>query len=251
MDRIADIARRRGLFIVEDCAEAHGTEWRGRKVGSLGTVGAFSFQMGKPLTAGEGGAVTYDDDALEMRHYQYARARIGSSGEKETVHYPAGNWRMSEFVGAILLAQLARIREQTDIRYTNHLYFADGLDEIDGISALKRDPRITKQGFYFYLMRYDPARWNGVHRDRFMAALRAEGVRCGTAHNDPVYWYEAFRDMPEIDHSRIQCPQAERIYRTEVVALGKDFLMAREHCDRILDALRKIRDNLDELANAS
>jgi len=250
MDRILQIAERNHFAVVEDCAEAFGTEWRGKRVGSFGTAGAYRFQMGKPLTAGEGGAITYRDKKLEIGQYQYTARRRERDGTRRTIQRAIGNWRMSEFVAAVLLSQMTRIEEQTNARDANASCFAEELDKIEGISPLRRDRRITKQGFYFYLMRYSAAEWEGVHRDRFMECLRAEGVPCHTAHNNPVYEYEAFRQMPEFDESRVHCPETERIHKTEVVAMGKDFLMFHENIDAVLGAIRKLRDNLHEMAAA-
>ena len=259
MDRIMEIARRHGLLVIEDACEAAGSEWRGRKVGSLGDMGCFSFQMGKPLTCGEGGAVTYDDDELDLSCYaqqQFGRSR---DGQKYMHYVPTGNHRMSEFAAAVLLAQLSRVEEQTETRYRNGEYFAGELERIEGISALKRDPRITKRGYYFYLLRYDSSKWGDVHRDKFMAALKAEGIRCSKAHNEPLYQLPAFRNIKkgcpitcseygrEVDYSQVHCPVAERVYESEIVSLGKDFLMERELVDKTLEAIWKIRDNIDEL----
>ncbi len=255
MDRITEIAEKHDLFVIEDCAEAHGSEWRGKKVGSLGNMGCFSFQMGKPLTCGEGGGVTYSDEELAISCYSYARLGRRPGGEKYRHYIPAGNFRMSEFLGAILLAQLSRLGEQTEIRYQNGEYFAQELEKIEGISALKRDPRVTKRGYYFYFLRYDSSKWNNVHRNKFMEVLRAEGVGCGTAHNNPLYQNPAFREIKasllygnEVDYSKVHCPEAERIYSSEVIAMGKDFLMERENIDKILGALHKLRENADELS---
>ena len=243
MDRINDIAGRHNLAVVEDCAEAFGSEWRGKRVGSLGTAGAYSFQMGKPLTGGEGGAITYSDAKLSIGQYHYKATRRDGT----VIQRAIGNWRMSEFVGAVLLAQFTRIEAQTDQRHENAKHLAEGLRQIGGIEPLKDDPRITKQGFYFYLMRYQPDAWNDVPRDRFMAALKAEGVSCHLAHNDPVYRYPAFEESPDFDASRIHCPETERIHKSEVVAMGKDFLIHRENVDRVLGAIQKLRDNVTEL----
>lgn len=262
MDRIIEIAQRHNLLVIEDAAEAHGSEWRGKKIGSIGNMGCFSFQMGKPLTCGEGGAVTYDDESLAISCYSYARLGRRPGGEEYVHHIPAGNFRMSEFLGAILLTQLQRLKEQVETRHKNGKYFAKELEKIEGISTLKKDPRITKRSYYFYFLKYDSSKWNNIHRDRFMQALKAEGVPCSTAHNDPLYKNPAFQDMvfgnngcpvtcsfygKKIDYSRVHCPEAERIYRSEIVALGKDFLMERENVDRILEAIHKIRDNVEEL----
>jgi len=276
MDRIMESAKKHDLVVVEDCAEAHGSEWRGRKVGSMGDLGCFSLQLGKPLTCGEGGIITTNDEELATNCYSYGdllRMPI-KKGKDEDIfaffqsmyeHYiPVGNFRMSEFLGALALVQLSRLDEQTEIRYRNGEYFAKELDKIDGISALKRDPRVTKRGYYFYFLRYDSSKWEDVPRDKFMAALRGEGVMCDTAHNEPVYKNAAFsknvfgrRGCPtkcgfygkEIDYSKFHCPEAERIYESEVVALGKDFLMERENVDLILGAIRKLKDNLEELVD--
>lgn len=280
MDRIMEIAGKHNLVVVEDAAEAHGSEWRGRRVGSIGHLGGFSLQLGKPLTCGEGGIIATNDEELATNCYSYGdlgRIPIKKRKDEDTFAYsqriektvyehyvPAGNFRMSEFLGALALVQLTRLDEQTDIRYRNGEYFAKELDKIDGISALKRDPRVTKRGYYFYFLRYDSSKWENVHRDKFMAALGAEGVMCSTAHNHPVYKNRAFfknvfgrTGCPikcgfygkEIDYSKFYCPEAERIYESEVVALGKDFLMERENVDLILEAIRKLKDNLKELVD--
>jgi len=255
MDRIMEIAKKHDLFVIEDCAEGHGSEWRGKKIGSLGDMGCFSFQMGKPLTCGEGGGVTYSRDDLAMSCYSYARLGRKPGGEKYTHYVPAGNFRMSEFLGALLLVQLSRLPEQTDTRHENGEYLARELEGIEGISALKRDPRVTKRGYYIYFMRYDASQWGGVHRDRFTEALAAEGIKAGTAHNHPLYRNPAYYDIKpamlfgsSMDYKQVHCPEAERIYSSEVVAMGKDFLMQRENVDLVLAAIRKLRENLGELA---
>jgi len=262
MDRIMGIARRHGLLVIEDAAEAHGSEWRGKKVGSIGDLGCFSFQLGKPLACGEGGAVLTDDEDLRLKCYSYGDLGRMPGGGKYEHYLPAGNFRMTEFQGALLLVQLSRLKEQTEIRHDNGEYFASELEKIEGISALKRDPRVTKRGYYFYFLRYDSSEWNDIPRDEFMRALSAEGVPCGTAHNEPLYKTPFFQQMAfgqtgcpircsfyekEIDYSRVKCPVAERVYDSEVIALGKDFLIERENVNRILEAINKLRENIHEL----
>ena len=262
MDRIMEISERHGLLVIEDAAEAHGSEWRGKSVGSIGHLGCFSFQLGKPLTCGEGGAILTDDEDLRLKCYSYGDLGRMPGGGKYKHYLPAGNFRMTEFQGALLLVQLSRLEAQTEIRHENGEYFARELEKIEGISALKRDPRVTKRGYYFYFLRYDSSKWNNIHRDEFMRALSAEGVPCGTAHNEPLYKTPFFQEMSfgktgcpircsfygkEIDYSEVKCPVAERIYDSEVIALGKDFLMERGNVHRILEVICKIKENVDEL----
>lgn len=279
MDRIMETAKRHNLLVIEDAAEAHGSEWRGKKVGSIGNMGCFSFQMGKPLTCGEGGIILTNDEDLAIECSAYGDfgrrpedlARF--SGDKPAlremikqdkyVHYiPAGNSRMSEFLGALLLVQLSRLDEQTEVRYKNGEYFATQLEKIGGLRALKRDPRVTKRGYYFYFLRYDASKWDGIPRDKFIEALAAEGVPVSRAHNNPVYKYPIFQNNAfgrtgcpvscsfygkKVDYSKISCPVAERVYESEVIALGKNFLMKRKNIDKILEAIYKIRKNIGEL----
>ncbi|RMD92912.1 MAG: DegT/DnrJ/EryC1/StrS family aminotransferase [Calditrichaeota bacterium] len=257
MDRIMQIAKEHGLIVIEDCAEAHGTEWRGKKVGSLGDMGCFSFQMSKPLTCGEGGAITYSDETLNVDYFALTRKVKTSQGEK--IYYlPSGNWRMSEFTAAILLAQLTRFEKQTEIKHKNAQYFGQELEKIGGLSPLKRDPRITRQGYFFYFIKYDSNEWNDVPRDQFMEALRAEGIACGLAHNEPLYKNPFFREIKrsyltidDVDYSEFYCPEAERIYQEEVIAMLHFFLLDKKNVDRILSALYKLRENVDELASLS
>jgi dTDP-4-amino-4,6-dideoxygalactose transaminase len=262
MDRMMEIAEKHDLIVVEDSAEAHGSEWRGTKVGGIGHLGTFSFQMGKPLTCGEGGFVSTNDEELAKRCFSYHN--IGRvEGRPFYEHYvPAWNMRMTEFQGAILLRQLKRLPEQTEKRHINGEYLARELEQTEGIKALKRDPRITKRGYYFYLMRYNEEEFREVSRDRFIEALRAEGIPAGTAHNQPLYKNPVFQEMhfgrtgcpvrcplhgEPIDYSAVRCPAAEHVYENEIVALGKDFLMERSKVDLVLGAIRKIRQNIEEL----
>jgi len=264
MDRIMAIAEKHNLIVVEDCAEAHGSEWRGRKVGGIGHLGTFSFQMGKPLTCGEGGFVSTNDEELAKKCFSYHNIGRVRGRPFYEHHIPAWNMRMTEFQGAILLSQLKRLPEQTEQRHINGEYLAQQLETTEGIKALKRDPRITKRGYYFYLMRYNQKDFGRINRDRFMEALHAEGIPAGKAHNQPLYKNPVFQEMhfgrtgcpircplhgEPIDYSKVHCPVAEHVYEKEIIALGKDFLMEREKVNLVLEAIRKIKKNENELLN--
>lgn len=253
MDRIMEIARKHELLVIEDCAEAHGTEWREKSVGTFGNFGCFSFQMAKTLTCGEGGAITYNDGTIDINCFSLSRMPENSNGEA-TYYLPAGNWRMSEFAGAILLSQLSRLEKQIEARQKNAEYFIQELQKIEGLSSLKKDARITRIGYFFILSKYNASKWNDIPRDRFIEALKAEGVQCGTAHNDPQYLNPLFQKIksayltvPGADYSTVHCPEAERIYEMEVVAMPNYVLMKKENVDIVLSAIHKLRDNIAEL----
>ena len=265
MDRILEIAQRRGIAIVEDCAHAHGSQWRGQGVGALGSLGTFSFQMGKTLTCGEGGAVVTNDAELAEKAYSFHHIGRISGRPFYEFHRVASNLRMTEFQGAILLSQLARLPEQTEIRERNARYLAEGLKEIPGVDPIARDPRVTRWGFYYWNFHYRPEQFDGVPRDRFLEALQAEGVPVGVgAHGQPIYQNPLFRSMnfgrtgcpvkcplygKPVDYSQTCCPTAERVHQTQALSLPHPLFLGDTTADMdlILEAIRKVRANTDEL----
>jgi len=249
LDRIKAVAERHGLPVIEDCAHAQGTEWRGRKVGATISAGCFSFQQSKSLTAGEGGAVITDDDELADRIWAVhncGRPRGAGRYEHSIV---GGNFRLSEWEATILRTQLKRLPEQVKRRneYGN-VWLADQLRGTEGLEPLKADDRITQRGYYFFIIRYNPKAWGGIHRDVFLKALQAEGIPAGSAYGVPVYKYPTYantvhRDMP--------CPNSERACAEEQVALPNQALMDKGNVEKIVEACAKIRSNIDELRQVS
>lgn len=251
MDRVRAIAQARGLRVVEDCAHAHGSQWRGEGVGHLGDFGTFSFQMGKTLTAGEGGCVITDDAKLAELAYTYHHiGRIPGRPFYE-FHRLASNLRMTEWQGAILRTQLQRLPEQTRVREANATYLATGLRGLAGVEPIRRDPRVTRWGFYYWNLHYRADALGGVPRDVFIKAARAEGLPVGPgAHGGCIYKNPVFQTgdggMPA--YTSVVCPVAERISANQALSLPhRTFLGTTEDMDLILAALRKLSDNVDEL----
>ena len=112
MDGVMAAARRHGLRVVEDAAQAHGAAWRGRPVGAIGDIGVFSFQSSKPVNAGEGGMMTTDDDELDELLWSYRNVGRRRGGEWYEHVRLGWNLRMTEFQAAVLLGQLQRMPEQ-------------------------------------------------------------------------------------------------------------------------------------------
>jgi dTDP-4-amino-4,6-dideoxygalactose transaminase len=265
MDALLDLQRRTGVQIVSDCAHSHGSQWKGVGTGAIGPIGTFSFQAFKQLPTGEGGMVLTNDDAIAERAYSYHHiGRIRGRPFYEH-HVPASNLRMTEWQGAIGLAQLSRLPEQTKIRERNAMYLGAGLEQIDGVAPIYRDPRVTRWGFYMWHFKFQSDAFGGISRRAFLRALNAEGVQGGTGHTEPLYhnpvfanWQENFgrTGFPirnpysdtEVDYRRMECPEAERIYRDEAVVLShRLFLGPQSDMDRILEAIRKIRAHVDEV----
>ncbi len=176
LDQLTAVAKKHGIMLLEDAAHAHGSEWRGRKVGTFGAGGTFSFQASKTMTAGEGGMIISNDDDFE----RLARATHDCGrlpGEWFYSHFVYGsNYRLSEWQGAVLLAQLTRLDEQTARRHENSRLLDRLLRQIPGISPQSHDSRITRNGQYAYIFHYDKRAFAGVDSARFVEALEAEGM---------------------------------------------------------------------------
>jgi dTDP-4-amino-4,6-dideoxygalactose transaminase len=176
LDRLQEICRIHNLFLIEDSAHAHGSEWRGRKVGAIGTVGTFSFQASKLMTAGEGGMIITNNEDLAVRiRSVHDCGRM--PGQWFYSHYINGsNYRLSEWQGAILTQQLSRFDEQCNIRTKNAKLLNVELAKITGIRPQKVDERCTRNGNYCYIFHYDRETFNGLSTENFIKALNAEGI---------------------------------------------------------------------------
>lgn len=192
LDQLTALAGKHGIPLLEDAAHAHGSEWRGRKVGAFGIGGTFSFQASKTMTAGEGGIIITDDDAFErLARSAHDCGRL--PGEWFYSHFRYGsNYRLSEWQGAVLLAQLTRLDDQTARRHANGRLLDRLLSEIPGITPQSHDSRISRNGQYAYIFHYDKRAFAGVATDRFVAALEAEGVPTQAPY-PPLHQLDVFK----------------------------------------------------------
>jgi dTDP-4-amino-4,6-dideoxygalactose transaminase len=259
LDALLPIAEKHQLILIEDCAHAQGTAWRGKKVGALGHLGTFSFQQSKALTAGEGGIVLTNDDALaeQAKLYHNIGRMLGRPGYEHFVL--ASNYRLPELSAALLLSQLKRLQEQIERRMRGARFLARGLEDIGGLRPLKADPRITQRGFYFMILRYDRSQFHNAPLSRFLEALRLEGVPCSSGYGMPLYKQPAFRReyvakllgrpieaIP--DYPNMYLPVAERFCAEEQITLPHQLLLADEaDLQLILDAVAKIKAHATEL----
>jgi dTDP-4-amino-4,6-dideoxygalactose transaminase len=218
MDEIGALCQRHGLALIEDCAHAPGTTWRGRGVGSLGSFGSFSFESHKLITAGEGGALTTNDDSLRGRALSYVDCgRVEGGHHYHHARY-GSNMRMSEWQGAVLSAQLARFPAQHRLREERAALLDAELAALPGIEPQSGDPRMDSRARYSYLLRYDPREFGGLSRRGFEAALVAEGIDVGDSYPS-INTLELFRtgsfgprlraSAPRADYAALSLPHAE------------------------------------------
>jgi dTDP-4-amino-4,6-dideoxygalactose transaminase len=264
LDAILEIAGRKKVPVLEDACQAHLGEWRGRKVGTLGAAGCFSFQASKNLNSGEGGAILTSDDALYDRCWAFhdnCRARRGRPAP------PLGgrgaNLRLTEFQAGLLLAQMTRVEAQSKVREENARYLTQQLGAIPGIRPARMYEGCTRNAYHLYMMRYDPAAFAGLPRARFLEALRAEGVPCGSGYTpmnrekyvaatlasrayQRIYPKEVLAAWAE----RNQCPANDRLCQEAVWLTQTMLLGPRRDMEDIVAAVRKIQTSAAELAKA-
>lgn len=176
LDQLAALARKYDVALLEDAAHAHGSEWRGQKTGTFGIGGTFSFQASKTMTAGEGGMIISNDDDFErLARSTHDCGRM--PGQWFYSHFIYGsNYRLSEWQGAVLLAQLTRLDEQTARRHENGRLLDRLLGEVPGITPQSHDARVTRNGHYAYIFHVDARAFAGISNQQFVDALEAEGI---------------------------------------------------------------------------
>lgn len=235
----------------------HGGFWRGRGAGSIGDLGCFSFQSSKLMTCGEGGIILTSDERLEERCHAYVNSgRVKTTDRQASEGTMLGwNYRITEFQAAVLLAQLERLPQQVERRNANIAHLERRIAEIEGVSTLAHDDRMTTRSGYGVILRYDERAWRGVSRDRFVWALHNEGMKLYAAFYTPVYRTNLFawKDAPiEVDYSQTSCPVAEKAADREMIWLPHEiFLGDTSDVDDLCDAILKVREHLDELTGAT
>ncbi|MHC4167868.1 MAG: DegT/DnrJ/EryC1/StrS family aminotransferase [Planctomycetota bacterium] len=272
MDAIMEIAGRHNLRVIEDCAHKHGGEWSGKKVGSIGDIGSFSFQLSKLMTGGEGGALTTSDsqlfEKLDALRNCGRRPEIEQDGDKGAGHYgsegdfiQSGNYRITDFQAAVLIESLRRLPEQNALRDENAVYLNSLLAQLPGISPIRRDKRETAGAYYNFSFRYHADEFKGLDVSKFREAMAAE-LGCDveasyepldacalyTPHTKPRRHKLTDEHWRQIDPARFSLPVCHRIHSAESVCFHHTILMGtKADVDLLAEAIEKIRDNAEEL----
>lgn len=254
MDRIMDLSRKHNLYVIEDCAHAHGSEWKGKRVGSLGHAGSFSFQASKNLNAGEGGFITTNDTAIYDQCWSIHHCGRKMTG-KWYEHVNIGtNARMTEWQAAILDVQMDRIDEQLNRRMENATYLTSRLKEIACVETLRPDERITRNAYHLFIFKYKSNKCNNLPREAFIKAMNAEGIPCSPGY--ACLYKQALlqsSDMKRltgsnIAYSEMYLENAEKACYSEGIWLTQNMLLGgKKEMDDVVDAIIKICENVDEL----
>ena len=264
MDKINAIAEKHNLLVVEDACQAWMAEWKGKKCGTLGNLGCFSFQNSKNLPCGEGGAIVGNDDEIMDRCYSYHDfgRGYGNVGQVEGTGFRImGNkCRMAEYQAAILLAQMKRLEEQTETRNENSRYLTSRIKDIPGIVPHKLYDGVTRAAYHLYPFRYRKEDFQNVPRSKFLAALKAEGVPCSSGYdrvNKNAFFENALNSRnfrkayskKRLDRCRQMnhCPDGDRLSDEAVWFFQSLLLGTKRDMDDIANAILKIYENRAQL----
>ena len=250
MDKVMEFAEKHGLRVLEDSAQAHGAEWRERRVGSIGDAGTFSFYQSKNMTSGEGGFVTTNEEEIAELLWSYHN--VGRDRRRawyEHVRY-GWNFRMTSFQAAILLAQLKRLPSLMKKREKSAKYLDKQLSSIEHVTPLHRPSEVTSHAYHLYIFKISSEVTEKVGKHRIVEALRAEGIPCSPGYN-PVYSYgflwENMRESPQ-SRGGLKLANTENACK-EAIWLPQNVLLAeREDLDDVVRAVEKVLENLEELA---
>ena len=252
MDAFTALAGKYKLSLIEDAAQAHGSEWNGRKVGSLGTAGSFSFQLSKNMSAGEGGAIVTNDEELAEKTWSIHHVGRKKDGVWYGHYTLSSNLRMTDWQAAILRSQLTRLDGQIDTREKNVKLLNNLLGEIDGVEPFTRDPRATRVTHHLYMFRYNTEVFDGIPKNHFVEALTAEGIPAHSGYTpiqkQPLFkTEEVLRITSGMDYASVELPAADKAC-DETAWLTQDALRGVEKdMNDVRSSILKIRDNCGEL----
>ena len=272
LDAFGELSRQTGLPLLEDCAQAHGASWRGRKVGTHGRVGTFSMQHSKVLTAGEGGAViTSDPDLYDLlqqlradgRRYVAGEPRQGFMELEEVGRIQGRNRCLSEFQAAILLDRLDHLDGENRLRERRGEQLGERLAARGVATPMRRQPQVDARTFYQFCCRLERQAFAGCGADEVARALTAELGILAEPIDDPLNGNKLYNPLrsprtgtdarwrQRLDPARFSLPAAEAA-RQECITLPHPALLGDETTiDAIVAAFEKLSRLAGDLVDAT
>lgn len=250
VDKIVEVCHAKGIYVIEDCAQSYCCEYKGKYVGTYGDIGCFSLNDFKHISAGDGGMVIMNDDELYHKAVMFADKnynRFGADVVRNSPHV-APNYRMSELVAAVGLAQVEKVEEICRKRNAYGDALTAGIKDLPGIYVPKVHPE-CKSSYWFYLIRVDEKEL-GCTREQFVEALRAEGVQASPGYiAQCVYEMDMFTNKTaygemhcpfscpfygrEIEYKTGLCPEAENILKTCIRLECKEYFTEQDLAETI------------------
>jgi perosamine synthetase len=260
MDSIMKIAKSKNIKVIEDCAHVHDAEYKGRKLGTIGDIGCFSYQATKLLPGIEGGMFITDNEkyyekAVVLGHYERLSGLSEDSVYRKYQHTCMGyKYRIHPLSAAILRVQLKKYDGLNKLRNENIAYLDEKLNEIKGLDIIKT-PDYIKRNYYCYRLKYRSGDLDGLPRDNFIAAAQAEGLEIGKEryvllHQQPVF-NEVNQHFPWVRKEKIlpapvNLPVTEELHK-ELLSLPTFPQASRSLIDKYVEGIKKVIRNLDAL----
>ncbi len=237
MDAILEIAQKHGLFVIEDACQAHGAEYKGKRAGTLGDVGCFSFYPGKNLGAcGEAGAVvTYNKELAEKI------AMLRDHGQAQKYYHDLIGWncRMDGIQGAILSVKLKYLESWNEARRANARIYDEALKEVDGIT-LPCEAGYGRHVYHLYAVRVP-------QRDLLSNTLKEKGISCGIHYPVPVHLQNAYSHLG-IESGSLPVSEACAL---DFLSLPMYAELTEEQIYYVTDCVNKILCNLQVISARS
>ena len=224
MEPIMEIARKHGLSIIEDACQAHGAEYRGRRAGSMGEAGCFSFYPGKNLGAyGEAGAIVTNNAELaeKMRMFR-------DHGQPKKYYHSIIGWnaRMDGFQGAVLSLKLKHLPTWNDMRRKNAQLYDNLLADVKGVTTCK-EADYARHVYHIYAVRTEG-------RDALIGALAEKNIFCGIHYAVPIHLQEAYKHL---GYEKGDFPVAEKCSE-ELVSLPMFAELSREQLEKVVNEIK-------------
>ncbi|WP_287585365.1 DegT/DnrJ/EryC1/StrS family aminotransferase [Candidatus Borrarchaeum sp.] len=197
LDEILDLSNKYGFFVIEDCAQAHGAEYKGKKVGSFGDIGIFSTYATKNMTTGEGGILVTNRREIAKK-VRFLRDQDKSSN----IPILAYNYKITDIEAAIGLAQLNKLDKLNAQRISNAMLLSSHLKDIDGVK-IPFISNYVKHVFHRYTLFFEPQRFKGS-RDELASALEAEGIKNGILYTPPAHRYPYYHKKYNFNNKQFE-----------------------------------------------
>ena len=253
MDKIMELANQRGIFVIEDCAQSYCCSYKGQLAGTFGHFGCFSLNDFKHISAGDGGIVITNDKALYEKAHLFTDKCYDRLGTGKNTTCLAPNYRMSELVGAVGLAQLEKLESICARRHAYGDKLNAAIREIPGLMHHKVLDGAHSSWWTLFLRVDEQAM--GCDNKTFAEALRAEGVACSGGYIPAcVYQYDLFKNRTAypgsnypfdgthgkaVEYKDGDCPNAEKVLAT-CIRLNVNEFFTEQDCDETITALRKV-----------
>jgi hypothetical protein len=252
MDPIVELARHRGIYVIEDCAQAHGATYKDRPVGSMGDIGAFSFCQDKIMTtAGEGGMITLNSQALFEQAWGYKDHGKSYDAVYRRQHVPGfrwlheswgTNWRLTEVQSAIGRVQLRKLPHWVATRRSHAARINSALADLRGIRLTLPSAHVGHSYYKYYAFVKPEELRAGWNRDRIVSEVNARGIPCWVGTCSEIYLEKAF---PGEWRPAGRLPVARELGETSIMLLVHPTLTT-EQIDETAQTVREVMQEASE-----